>query len=236
MITASSYRGAFMEMLILAAMIWLIIHIGVSGTHAREVLVGRWGQPRFMGYYSGASVVSIVLLVIAYRASGSPTLWVPWHWLQYLCIAAMLPAAILFVGSVAGPNPTAAGQNAALGQPVHGIQRITRHPMLVAFTIWAVVHLLSNGDFASWVFFGTFAATTLAGMPSIDRKLAERDPENWRRLAASTSIVPGAAIWQGRNRLILVEISPIVWGGGALLWIVLILLHPLLIGVPVWPR
>lgn len=223
-----------MEYLVFAALIWLGIHIGISGTEARARLAGHFGEQRFLAYYSAASLVSIVLLVMAYRAAPGDTLWLPPHWLQYFCIALMLPAAILFVGSVAGPNPTAMGQS--LGGEVRGIQRITRHPMLCAFAIWAGVHLAMNGDFASWVFFGTFAATTLAGMPSIDHKLARRDPVAWRALAATTSIIPGAAILEGRNRLVLGEIPPTVLGGGALLWGVLILLHRSLIGVSVWPH
>ena len=39
-------------------------------------------------------------------------------------------------------------------------------------------------------------------MPSIDAKLARRDPATWLALSAATSIVPFAAIAQGRNRFV----------------------------------
>jgi uncharacterized membrane protein len=61
--------------------------------------------------------------------------------------------------------------------------------------------VLGNGDAASLLFFGAFLLTALAGMPSIDAKVAARDPEGWRHFAAATSILPFGAIASGRNRL-----------------------------------
>ena len=84
---------------------------------------------------------------------------------------------------------------------------MTRHPMLWSFAIWAAVHILGNGDTAAIVFFGAFLVTVLAGMPSIDAKLHRRDPATWQGLAAMTSIVPFAAITQGRNRFVPNEIG-----------------------------
>ena len=69
--------------------------------------------------------------------------------------------------------------------------------MLWSFVIWAAVHLIGNGDTAAVVFFGAFLVTALAGMPSIDAKLARRDPSTWLALSAATSIVPFVAIAQG---------------------------------------
>jgi protein-S-isoprenylcysteine O-methyltransferase Ste14 len=43
-----------------------------------------------------------------------------------------------------------------------GIVRVTRHPFLIGVGLWAVVHLVANGDVASFIFFGAFAVTALA--------------------------------------------------------------------------
>ena len=100
--------------------------------------------------------------------------------------------------------------------------RVTRHPMLWSFAIWAAVHVIGNGDIASIVFFGAFLVTALAGMPSIDAKLARRDPATWQALSAATSIVPFAAIAAGRNRFVAREfgwltpaIAVVAWVGAA---------------------
>jgi uncharacterized membrane protein len=142
----------------------------------------------------------------------------------------MLPAFVLFVASVMGRNPTAVGGGPLDAEPC-GIQRITRHPMLWSFAIWAAVHVLANGDSASLVFFGAFLVTALAGMLSIDAKLARRDPAGWAKLAAATSILPFGAVASGRNRLELAEIGWIPFAVGGTIWLGLLLLHPHVFGV-----
>jgi uncharacterized membrane protein len=114
---------------------------------------------------------------------------------------------------------------------VHGIQRVTRHPMMVSFTIWAAVHVIGNGDAAGLVFFGTFLITAVAGMPSIDRKGAARDAAAWATLAGSTSIVPFAAILGGRNRFVAAEVGWLVPATGVVLWAALLVFHRTLFGV-----
>ncbi|WP_270938204.1 NnrU family protein [Falsiroseomonas oryzae] len=219
-----------MTLLILAAALWLFIHIGISGTKLRDAVVARLGEGRFMIAFSVASVVSIVLLVLAWQNAETSFLWAAPPWLRWILALLMLPAFVLFMASHKR-NPTAVGGK-GLGEEPRGIQRVTRHPMLWSFTIWALVHLLGNGDTASLVFFGAFLATALAGMPSIDAKLARRHGAAWEGFAARTSIVPFGAILAGRNRLVLSEIGwmpPVV---GLLLWAALLHFHRGIFGVP----
>jgi uncharacterized membrane protein len=142
----------------------------------------------------------------------------------------MLPAFVFFLASFRR-NPTAAGGEALIGAGATGMQRITRHPMLWSFAIWAAVHVLGNGDSAALVFFGAFLVTALVGMPNIDAKLARRAPDAWPRLAAATSILPFGAIATGRNRLVLGEIG---WGppvAGLLAWAAMLHFHARFFGV-----
>jgi len=103
--------------------------------------------------------------------------------------------------------------------------------MLWSFALWAAVHMLGNGDTASLVFFGAFLVTALAGIPSIDAKLAQRNPDAWARLAATTSILPFGAIAAGRNRLALREIGWLPPVLGLILWAVLLHFHRAIFGV-----
>ncbi|MBX9701395.1 MAG: NnrU family protein [Acetobacteraceae bacterium] len=219
-----------MLLLVLAALLWLGLHIGVAGTALRGVAVARLGTGGFRAGFSIASVVAIALLVLAWRAAPAEPLWFAPGWLRWLLAVAMLPAFVLFVASFRR-NPTAAGGGPLIGAEVTGIQRVTRHPMLWSFAIWAAVHVVGNGDLASLVFFGTFLVTALAGMPSIDAKLAARQPEGWPRLAAATSILPFGAILTGRNRLDLREIGWVSPAAGLVLWLALLHLHVPLFGV-----
>ncbi|MBY0330322.1 MAG: NnrU family protein [Acetobacteraceae bacterium] len=220
-----------MLMLILAALLWVGVHVGIAGTALRGTIVARLGEAGFRIAFSLASVVTIALLVLAWRAAPTTPLWSAPDWLRWILALAMLPGFVLFVASLRG-NPTAMGGEGLIGAEPRGIQRITRHPMLWSFAIWAAVHMLGNGDTAGLVFFGAFLVTAVAGMPSIDAKLAARQPDTWARLAAATSIVPFGAIAAGRNRLVLAEIGWVPPVLGLAAWAALLHLHGSLFGVP----
>ncbi|WP_439595477.1 NnrU family protein [Falsiroseomonas sp.] len=219
-----------MTLLILAALLWIFVHVGISGTALRARVIGAVGEKAFMIGFSLASVVSIALLVLAWRAAPTTQVWFAGPGLRWALAALMLPTLVLFMTSHKR-NPTAVGGKGLAEEP-RGIQRVTRHPMLWSFALWAGIHILGNGDTASLVFFGAFLVTALAGMPSIDAKLAARHPEAWPGFAARTSIIPFAAIAAGRNRLALGEIGlmpPLV---GLLLWALLLHFHRHIFGVP----
>lgn len=220
-----------MGWLVAAALLWVGVHVGIAGTRLRGAAVAWLGARGFMIAFSVASVVAISLLVVAWQSAPVVPLWFAPNPLRWVLALAMLPAFVLFVASVSGPNPTAAGQQGILAAPVRGIQRITRHPMLWSFALWGIIHVVGNGDLASIVFFGAFAVTALAGMPSIDAKLAARAPAAWAGLAGATSILPGAAIIGGRNRLVLREIGWVPPVVGLIAWAALLYLHPAVFGV-----
>jgi uncharacterized membrane protein len=223
-----------MTLLALAAALWVGVHFGIAGTVARARIVALTGENAFRIGYSLLSVGAIVLLVQAWGAAPYVELWVAPDWLRWLLAALMLPAFVLFVASVATPNPTAvAGKLGEAG--VQGIQRVTRHPMLWSFAIWGAVHLIGKGTLGGVFFFGAFLVTALAGMPSIDRKVAAREPETWARLAPSTSILPFGAILAGRNRLALGEIPRFVWAVAGVAWLALLLGHAWIFGYPALP-
>jgi uncharacterized membrane protein len=236
-----------MSLLVIAALVWLGIHFGIAGTGLRDRLVGRIGELPFRGFFSLLSIGSIVFLVRTWSATPIMPLWYPTGWLRWVLVAVMLVAFVLFVASLSGRNPTMVPMGVPTGvptsvgtpvaaargsaQPPRGIQRVTRHPMLWSFALWAGVHIVGNGDIAAIVFFGTFLVTALAGMPSIDAKLARRDPSLWQALSATTSIVPFVAIAQGRNRFVPREIGWWVLLIAVVAWAALLHLHPFLFGV-----
>ena len=220
--------------LALAAFAWIGVHVGIAGTLVRRLVADRIGDIAFRAIFSLLSVASISALIVSYnlaRRGGPVTLWSAPAWLGWLLVAAMAPAFILLVASFVTPSPTAVGGERVLDREPRGMLRITRHPMLWAFSTWAGVHVIGNGDLASLLFFGAFGVTSLVGMPSIDRKVASRDQAGWSRFAAATSILPFAAIAAGRNRLALREIGWIVPIAGLALWLGLLISHPWIFGV-----
>lgn len=217
--------------LVLAALLWVFLHLGVAGTGLRGAIVARIGERGFQAGFSIASFAAIALLILAWRGAAPVLLWIAPSWLRWLAVAAMLPAFMLFAGSLTVRNPTMTG---GAGAGVRGMLRLTRHPMLWSFALWALVHAAVSGTLSGLLFFGAFAVTALAGMPSIDAKLAKRDPAGFAPVLDATSILPGGAIAAGRNQLVIGElVLPVLLG--AALWALLLLAHPWLFGVAPLP-
>jgi uncharacterized membrane protein len=193
--------------------------------------VARIGERPFRGLFSALSIVALIFLVRSWSMSPTEPIWFTSDWLRWILVVAMLPAFVLFVASVSQPNPTMIGPGGGIVRAPRGVTRVTRHPMLWSFAIWAAVHVIGNGDRASIVFFGAFLITALAGMPSIDAKLERRDPATWQALSATTSIVPFAAIVAGRNKFVPRECGWVMPVAGVIAWLALLLLHPVLFGV-----
>lgn len=225
-----------MTALIVTALIWVGLHIGLAGTRLRDPVARRLGDQGFRALFSVLSLAAIFVLARSYAAAPYRGLWVAPDWLRWLLVLAMLPAFALFAGAVLSRNPTSLGPPIGPEWQPRGMVRITRHPMLCSFALWALVHIIGTGDAASLIFFGAFGVTALAGTTSIDAKLARRQPVLWRTLVAGTSIVPFGAILAGRNHFAPRELGwsvPILalglWGG-------MLILHPLLFGMSPLPH
>jgi uncharacterized membrane protein len=219
-----------MGLLILASAAWLALHIGLAGTGLRGLLARPLGDQGFRGLFSLLSIAVFAGLIYAFIHAPRTPLWVAPEWLRWILVALMLPALFLLLGSLRtiSVNPADAGTRR---EAARGILRITRHPMMCAFSLWALLHIIGTGELSALVFFGAFLVTAAIGMPSIDAKFARRDPLRWQRMADETSILPGGAILAGRNRLVWGEIGWLLPLASLALWVALLLLHRRFFGV-----
>jgi uncharacterized membrane protein len=132
-------------------------------------------------------------------------------------------------------NPTIVGEEGRVARPPEGIVRVTRHPFLIGVGLWAAVHLIANGDLASFIFFGSLAVTALAGTVSIDAKRRRALGAAWQSFAAQTSIVPFGAIAAGRTRLKLDEIAAWQWVAAIITYVLFLGGHSHIFGVSPFP-
>jgi uncharacterized membrane protein len=186
--------------LTLAAVYFIGLHLGVAGTAVRDRAVAALGEGGYRAVFAAASLGGLVWLVMAYKHAPYVATWGTPGWWKPVAIVLMLPAFVLAMAGLAAPNPAALGQEGRAARPPGGIVRVTRHPLLLGVALWALVHLIANGDAASFIFFGAFAATALAGTVSIDAKRRRALGPAWDSFSAQTSILPFAAIAAGRNR------------------------------------
>jgi uncharacterized membrane protein len=107
----------------------------------------------------------------------------------------MLLAVVLFVMMLATPSPASMRPGATVAR---GVLRVTRHPMNMAFACFGIAHVAANGFLGDVFFFGQFAVLGLVGAFHQDARLVRVRGERYREFMASTSVLPFAAILQGR--------------------------------------
>ena len=128
-----------MTLLILGLLLWWIFHsLPLAAKSRRDALALRLGEKAWKGLFALISVLSIVLMVIGYQRAEFVHIWFPPAWTMHLTDLLMLFVVILFGAANAPTN----------------IRRHVRHPMFAGLILWAVSHLLANGDRASLVLFG----------------------------------------------------------------------------------
>ena len=137
-----------MVSLIVAAVCFLGIHIFVSGTRLRDVIVGRIGERSYLAIFSLGSLGIIIWMSGAYGAAPYLKLWSAGAASRHIAFALMLPAVFLVVTGLATRNPTATGGAPLLEREraAVGIMTVTRHPFMWGIVIWSLAHLLANGD------------------------------------------------------------------------------------------
>lgn len=133
-----------LPVLILGLVVFLGTHVFVTFRDRRAALIARLGH----GYRALFAVVSILGLALIvwgyanYRAQGAIPIWSPPGFMRHVTIGLMLFAAIFITAAFI---------------PSH-IRSKLKHPMLASIKTWALAHLLSNGDLASILLFGSFLA------------------------------------------------------------------------------
>jgi uncharacterized membrane protein len=132
-----------MGKLVLGLVLFIGTHVFVTLRGARAAVIETTGEWPYKALVAVLSVVGILLIGFGfgkYRASGWIDVWYPPRWTYYVTQLLMWPASIFVVAAYIRGN----------------IWRQLRHPMLVGIKIWAVAHLISNGDLGSIILFGSF--------------------------------------------------------------------------------
>ena len=133
-----------MWFLILGMMLFLGVHsIRVIAPRWRQTQIETWGDGRWKGGYSLASILGLVILIYGYGLAreNAEQIFDPPAWGPNLLLIAMPVAVILLVAADFRPGY---------------IKYFLRHPMLLGVLIWSAAHLTANGDTASAVLFGGF--------------------------------------------------------------------------------
>ncbi len=224
--------------LALACAFFLCIHLMVPGTTLKEQIIGGIGATAYYILFGLFSIVGIVWMSVAFIiALGNQdglnhVFWSAPLFLRIIALVGNFIAVLLAVLGLLTPSPT---NLLSLRRPpdktVYGVIRISRHPILAGIGLWALIHLVCNGNLASWMFFGSLLAVCAIGANNIDRKRMARMGEMYASVKKRTSIVPFVAIIEGRTAFIPDELGYARMFLAASVFAVLAVLHELLFAI-----
>lgn len=187
-------------LLIAGLALFLGTHLVTTQRALRARLIGRMGEGGYKAVYAVASFAGIALIAYGYgryRATGWVDVWYPPVALKHLALVLMWPAIVLIAASYLRGR----------------IYTTLKHPMLAGVKLWALAHLLANGDLGSIILFGSVLAWAV-----FDRiSLKSRDDPG----------APKIPVGGARNDALAV-------GAGTIAYLALaFVFHPVAIGVPV---
>jgi len=170
-----------MSLLLAGVILWCAAHLLPAAAPAkRDALVAKLGEQPYRSVFSLVVVVSLVMIVFGWRSA------VPRAIYQPPLGPGILPSVLILVGFVF-----------FFASKMNGnIKRILRHPQMTGTILWAVAHLLTNGDSRAVVLFGGFAIWALFEIVMINRREGPR-------------VAPGPA--SGKFDLIAVVIGVVVF-------------------------
>lgn len=194
----------------------------------RKPLTAAIGEAGFAVVYSVVAIATLGWGVWAWRLTPPDRLWETPVWVGHLAMLVMLFAAILFVGSVTAPNSALMGGKTGSGP--QGVQRITRHPMMWAFALWAMVHIAVSADSRTIALASGILILALFGAAMQDRKKRGQNP-GYAAHEAATGFLPFGAQLSGRAAWRTASPGLVAAIGGIVLFVILIVAHPYVIGV-----
>ena len=209
--------------------------IAFVGTHfamshpLRASMVRLLGDGGFMIAYSLVSAATMAWMYFAFVATpaGAP-LWGGYGdgvWIVASIIT--LLALVLFAGSLIGnPALPAPGAEKAALQAPSGVFKVTRHPMMWGFGLWAFAHLIAAPTSRTVVVALAIGVLALIGARLQDRKKELLMGDAWRQWEANTSY------WPRLGRIFSVGIVP--WIGGIAIWLGATWWHTMDAGVWRW--
>lgn len=149
-----------MTLLILGLLAFFLVHsLRLYADGWRQRTVARLGLRSWYALYSVASLAGLWLLVSGYGAARLQPLplWAPPQAMHLVTGLFMLLAAVLVMAALL---------------PRNAVKARLKHPLLLSVKVWALAHLLSNGNLADVLLFGSFLLWAVCSF----RAARRRDP------------------------------------------------------------
>lgn len=142
-----------MGLLLIGLVLWIAAHLVKRlAPGARAGLDARIGAGPARGVFAAVIGIGLILMIVGFRAAPYVAVWTPPAWTTHLNNLMMLIAVFLFGASHAPSR----------------VKTWIRNPMLTGVLLWAIAHLLVNGDLAGMLLFGALGLWAIWSMVMID--------------------------------------------------------------------
>ena len=152
-------------------LLWSLAHLLKRVAPGWRARLGSAGRP----LVAVSIVLSVVLMILGYQQAEGPIWWGRQSALVGINNLLVLIGFYMITGSIIGAR----------------ISRFIRHPQLTAIKLWAIAHLLVNGDLASLILFGGLLIWAVLTVMLINRQekspVQEQGPVAWLREAGALS-------------------------------------------------
>lgn len=174
-----------MTCLIIGLVLFLGAHsIRMVADAWRTQAIASWGEKPFKGVYTLIALVGFYAMVTGYAEARLQTvaLWTPPIATRHISVLLMLLASVLM---------------AAAYVPRNHLKLRMGHPMVLSVKVWALAHLLANGNLADVVLFGSFLLWSVFNFKAArarDRAAAPLQT-NAKTSATLLTLLIGVAMW-----------------------------------------
>lgn len=149
-----------MTLLIMGLVIFFTIHFLPSMSGARAKLIHRFGEGPYKLGFSLVAAIGLLLIIVGVSKAPYVPVYEPLAFGRTLAVPMVFLALYLIVGRRAGCR----------------VRKLTAHPMLVGVSLWAIAHLMANGDLMSILLFGSFLLYSLIDIALANRRGATKGP------------------------------------------------------------
>ncbi len=181
--------------------LFLAPHVLTTLREPRAALVAGIGETPYKLVYSVVSLLGILAIAYGfgiYRATAWVEIWTPPVWTRHLAALLVWPAIVMIVAAYSPGR----------------IKIALKHPFLAGIKLWALAHLIANGDLGSLILFGAILAYAVYDRITLKRR--------------SDAGAPAIPVGGVTNDVVAVV-------GGTILYLLLVFLfHPYVVGVSVF--